>query len=157
MDASYINPFVQGAQRVFATLCQETPTLGKVFIKPKPYTTGGVSVSVTIFGAFEGEVVYNMEENSGNYIVSKMMMGMPVEDLQDEMSKSAVSELANIISGNVATIFAGKEITVDIKTPSLRFGATTADFPISERVNKVVCVPLHFQSGHVFSVDVLIP
>jgi chemotaxis protein CheX len=157
MDASYVNPFVQGAQKVFATVCQETPSLGKVFVKSKPYSVEEVTVSVSIFGAFEGEVIYNMKEDAGCFIVSRMMMGMPVETLHDDMSKSAVSELANIISGNVATIFAGKDITVDIKTPQLRFGATEADFPTAQKVSRVVCVPLQFENGHVFEVDVMIP
>ena len=157
MDASYVNPFVQGTQRVFANICQETPSLGKVFVKPKPYAPAEVSVSVDIFGAFQGEVVFNMQESAACYIVSKMMMGMPVTSIQDELTKSAVSELANIISGNVATIFAGKEIVVDIKPPTLRFGATATDFPLSEKVPRVVCVPLNFEGGFVFQVDVIIP
>ena len=157
MDASYINPFVQGAQRVFASVCQETPVLGKVFVKQHPYAVATVSVAVDIHGAFEGEVVYNMPEETGMFIVSRMMMGMPVDSLEDDMAKSAVSELANIISGNVATIFAGKEIVVDIKPPQLRFRASTGDFPMAAKVAKIVCVPLKFQDGHEFQVDVLIP
>ena len=157
MDASYVNSFVQGAQRVFATVCQETPSLGKVFVKTKPYTTAKVAVSVDIVGEFEGEVIYTMEEQAGCFIVSRMMMGMPVLSLEDEMARSAVAELANIISGNVATIFAGKEITVDIKPPQLRFNASESDFPMLERVTKIICVPLQFQSGHIFEVDVMIP
>ncbi|MCL2840003.1 MAG: chemotaxis protein CheX [Defluviitaleaceae bacterium] len=157
MDASYINPFVQGAQKVFATICQETPSLGKVFVKPHPYAASAVSVSVNIIGAFEGEVVYSMGEATGCFIVSSMMMGMPVDSLQDDMAKSAVSELANIISGNVATIFSGKEILVDIKPPQLRFSAKTEDFPTASKVSKIVCVPLKFKNGHEFQVDVLIP
>ena len=157
MDASKINPFVQGAQRVFDTICQESPSLGKVYLKNKPYKASPVSVSIVIFGAFEGEVVYCMEEPAGCDIVSKMMMGMPVPTLQDDMAKSAVSELANIISGNVATIFAGKEIVVDIKPPQLRFAAATTDFPNADKVAKIVCVPLHFKNGSVFEVDVMIP
>jgi chemotaxis protein CheX len=86
-----------------------------------------------------------------------MMMGMPVDTLKDDMAKSAVSELANIISGNVATIFAGKEVVVDIKPPQLRFNASESDFPFVERVTKVVCIPLQFKDGHIFEVDVLIP
>lgn len=157
MDASYVNAFVQGAQRVFATVCNETPALGKVFIKPQPYTASSVSVSIDVFGAFEGEVVYNMEETAGCFIASQMMMGMPVPTLDDDMAKSAVSELANIISGNVATLFSSKEIIVDIKPPQLRFNATAADFPISTKTPKIVCVPLNFSSGHTFQVDVMIP
>jgi chemotaxis protein CheX len=157
MDASYVNAFVQGAQRVFASVCQETPALGKIFLKGTPYTTSEVTVSVEIIGAFEGEVVYNMKEEAGCFIVSRMMMGMPVSSLRDEMASSAVSELANIISGNVATIFAGKEIVVDIKPPQLKLDASGADFPLAEKVAKIVCVPLQFQDGHIFEVDVIIP
>lgn len=156
MDASYVNSFVQGTQRVFATICQEIPALGKVFVKTKPYTASEVTVSVSIKGAFEGEVIYNMKEDAGCFIVSHMMMGMPVHSLQDDMSQSAVSELANIISGNVATIFAGKEISVDINPPQLRFNAVATDFPLAGQVSKVVCVPLQFQEGHVFEVDIMI-
>jgi len=157
MDASYVIAFVQGAQRVFASVCQEPPPLGKIFLKTNPYSTSAVTVSVDIIGAFEGEVVYNMREDAGCFLVSRMMMGMPIDSLQDDMAMSAVSELANIISGNVATIFAGKEIVVDIKPPRLKFNAATADFPMAEKVAKIVCVPLQFQNGHIFEVDVIIP
>ncbi|MCL2577524.1 MAG: chemotaxis protein CheX [Defluviitaleaceae bacterium] len=157
MDASYINPFVQGAQRVFSMICQETPSLGKVFVKKRPYTTSEVSVSIDIIGAFEGEVVYNMTPDAGCFIVSMMMGGMPVSSLNDDMSMSAVSELANIISGNVATIFAGKEIVVDIKPPQLRFNADESFFRFAARVPAVVCVPLTFKNGHIFELDIMIP
>ena len=157
MDASYVNAFVQGAQRVFTTVCNETPTLGRVFVKSQPYTTSPVTVSIDVFGAFEGEVVYNMEEAAGCFIVSQMMMGMPVPSLNDEMAKSGVSEIANIISGNVATLFSSKDIIVDIKPPQLRFNATAADFPIAAKTPKIVCVPLNFSNGHIFEVDVMIP
>ena len=157
MDASFVNPFVQGAQRVFATVCQETPSLGRVYVKPAPYAAGEVTVAVCIVGAFEGQVVFNMGDNMGRFIVSRMMMGMPCDSLQDDMAKSAVSELANIISGNVATIFAGKEIVVDIKPPELRFNATSGEFPFAEKAGKIVCVPLQFSNGMVFELDLMIP
>ena len=157
MDASKINPFVQGAQRVFDSVCGETPTLGKVYLKSKPYKASTVSVSIAIVGAFEGEVVYCMEEPMGCYIASKMMFGMPVPNLQDEMARSAVAEIANIISGNVATIFSGKETIVDIKPPQLRIKADHGDFAMVDKVARIVSVPLHFKSGDVFEVDVMIP
>ena len=156
MNVAYVNPFVQGAQRVFATVCQETPSLGKVFVKPVPYTASPVSVSVTIRGAFEGEVVYNFDEAAGCHIASRMMQGMPVPSL-DAMAKSALSELANMISGNVCTLFSGKNMIIDINPPQLRHDATHADFPMAAKVDKVVCVPLTFSNNAVFQVDVMIP
>ena len=156
MNVAYVNPFVQGAQSVLNTLCAQTPALGQVHVKPAPYTTAPISVAVQIFGAFSGEVVFNMEETVACFIASKMMMGMPVPAL-DAMSQSALQELANMISGNVATLFSGKDIIVDIKPPTFRMNATAADFPISEKTAKIVCVPLKFAEGHIFSVDVMIP
>jgi chemotaxis protein CheX len=157
MDASYVNAFVQGAQRVFTTICNETPSLGKIYVKTNPYTAAPVSVSISIIGAFEGEIVYNMTEGTGCFVASKLMMGMPVSSLQDDMPKSAISELANIISGNIATIFSGKEIVIDIKPPQLRFDATSQDFPFAAKVTKIVCVPLTFTNGNVFEIHMMIP
>jgi len=158
MDASYINPVVQGTQRVCTTLFKETPVLGKVYVKTRPYTTSPVTVSIDIIGNFDGEIVYNMDETTGCYIASQMMHGMPVDTLSDNlMAQSSLAEIGNIISGNIATIFAGKGILVDIKPPQFRFDATEGDFPIVSRLSAIICVPLHFQNGNVLQVDVLIP
>jgi len=156
MNVAYVNPFVQGAQSVLATLCAETPALGQVHVKSMPYSVAEISVSVSIHGHFAGDVVFNMEESAACFIVSKMMMGMPVPAL-DAMAQSALQELGNMISGNVATLFSGKNIIVDITTPTFRRAATAADFPNAETTPKIVCVPLKFAEGHVFAVDVMIP
>jgi chemotaxis protein CheX len=158
MDASYINPVVQGTQRVCTTLFKETPVLGKVYVKTRPYTTSPVTVSIDIVGNFDGEIVYNMDEATGCYIASQMMYGMPVDTLVDNpIAQSSLAEIGNIISGNIATIFSGKGIIVDIKPPRFQFDASESDFPIVSRISAIICVPLHFQNGHVLQVDVLIP
>ncbi|MCL2203665.1 MAG: chemotaxis protein CheX [Defluviitaleaceae bacterium] len=156
MNVAYVNPFVQGAQSVLSTLCGETPALGQVHVKNPPYTTEAIAISVAIFGHFSGEAVFSMEGTAARFIASKMMMGMPVPEL-DAMAQSALSELGNMISGNVATLFAGKGIIVDIKPPNFRQNPSPADFPLAAQTPKIVCVPLKFAEGHVFSVDVMIP
>lgn len=156
MNVAYINPFIQGTQLVLNTLCGDSLTLGKLFVKDAPYKPLQVSVSISIIGDIKGEVVYNMQVSDGCFIASKMMMGMPVAEL-DDMSKSAISELANMISGNVATIFAGKGLMVDITTPHFFMDANAGDFPGAAAVDKVVCVPLHFQDGHSIELDIMIP
>jgi chemotaxis protein CheX len=156
MDASKINPFIQGAQMVLNTLCQELPKLGQVFIKKSPYKTLTVTVAISIIGDFLGEVVFNMEEDVGCFIASKMMGGMPVP-VFDEMAQSAVSELANMISGNVATIFYGKGFKIDIKPPRFKMNPSPHDFPLVDTVEKIVCIPLNFAGGHVFELDVVLP
>ena len=156
MNAAYVNPFIQGAQSVLNTMAHESPALGQVFLKNKPYSSLPVTVEISIIGDIKGEVVYNMKESDACFIASCMMMGMPVAAL-DEMSQSAVSELANMISGNVATLFFGKGIKIDISPPRFKMNAVAADFPVVSETDKVVCVPLKFSAGHVFEIDIAFP
>jgi len=146
LDATYINPFVQGAQRIFAAICNESPALGNVSAKPDAYLP--VTISVGFFGDFEGEVVFNMEAETGCHIASQMMMGMPVASL-DEMAKSALCELGNMICGNVVTIFSGKGITVNINPPSIGANAPPEGC-------KFASIPLALGGGYVFQMGLAV-
>ena len=154
MDVANINPFIQATQTVCATICGEAPSLGKLFAKAKPYTTQPVSITVGVIGDIAGEVVYTMTEAAVCFIASKMMGGMPVVSL-DEMAQSAVSEMANMISGNVATLFSGKGIKLDITPPLFRLNAATADFPRAAELEKIISIPLGFANGAKIELDIL--
>jgi len=145
LNAEYINPFIQGSQSVIQTVCKEVPRLGKVFVKSKAKGLP-VSVSISIINAIQGTVVYTMDEGTACFIASQMM-GMSVSDL-DYMAQSAVSELANMIAGNVATVFSGKGIIVDITTPTF-WGTQYPDLR-----SKIVCIPLLLSTDKTFEVDV---
>ena len=69
-------------------------------------------------GELRGNIVYIMDKASSMKTASKMMMGMPVDTL-DEMAKSAISELANMLTANSATTLARMGRTVDISVPAL--------------------------------------
>ena len=155
MDASYINPFIQGTQLVFTNLCGAAPSLGKLFVKTQPYSPSQVSVAVSLIGDITGEVVFSMKESDGCFIASTMMFGMPVAAM-DEMSQSAVSEMANMISGNVATLFSGKGVKLDISPPRFKMNAAAADFPNAAALEKIISVPLNFQDDHSLELDIMI-
>ena len=148
MNAEHINPFIQGSQRVINSVCGERPALGKIFLKKPPFKKQPVAVSISIFGQLNGTMVYTVETILGCYLASRMI-GRPMISL-DFMSQSALCELANIIAGNAATVFSEKGILVDI-TPPQFFGN---DYPILP--SNAVCIPLVFQGGGVFEVDVCI-
>lgn len=148
MNAEYVNPFIQGSQRVLGTICGEQPSLGKVFVKKPPFAPQQVAVSVSTIGEVKSTAIYTMELSTGFHLVSTMMGGMPVNDM-DAMSQSALCELANMISGNVATAFSEKGILVDI-TPPQFFGNAYPNLP----PGNVVCIPLLLRNGIIFEVDV---
>ncbi|MCL2873507.1 MAG: chemotaxis protein CheX [Defluviitaleaceae bacterium] len=155
MNVEYINPFIQGAQNTINTVCGEKPALGAVKVKSLPYSSEPIAITIEFFGSVSGYGIYGMGEPLARYIASKMMMGMPVESFND-IAKSAVSELGNMISGNVATMIASKGATVDIKPPILDAGTVPGAVSKVLPEEKLISVPLSFASGDVFTIDILI-
>ena len=78
-----------------------------------------------------------------------MMGGMAISEL-DEISKSAVSEMGNMIMGNASTIFAKKGISIDITPPSLLTGEK---IEISNKISTIV-VPVEIEGLGTVSINV---
>jgi chemotaxis protein CheX len=74
----------------------------------------------------------------------------PVEEL-DEMSKSAISEMGNMIMGNTGSIFASKDINIDITPPSLLIGEK---IEISNKVPTIV-IPIELQGVGTLTINVM--
>ena len=98
-----------------------------------------------------GQVFLGMDTSTACDIASRMMMGMPVETL-DDMANSAISELGNMIMGNAATIFANQKILIDITPPTLCRGSLKISTPNTQNI----CIPLVSEEGIQIDMDVAI-
>lgn len=121
MDVKMINPFIDAIMRImpqlgFLNIIKGNVSIGEQFVESK-----GITVIVGLTDGLRGNVAYNMSKETAMQIASKMMMGMPVVEL-DELAQSAISELTNMITGNAATNFEGEGLKVDISPPSLVVG-----------------------------------
>lgn len=150
MNVEYINPFIQGTQSVLKNVCNEDTSLGKIYLKSSPYTGETISIIIGVTGDIKGQVIFSLNINSACTIASKMMMGMPVPEM-DELAKSAISELTNMILGNTATLFYNKGINIDITPPSLLMGQ---NIQISTTKSQTICIPLKLNDGNNFEIDV---
>lgn len=150
MNVEYINPFIQGTQSVLKNVCNEETTLGKIYLKTSPYTGETISIIIGVTGDIKGQVIFSLNVNSACSIASKMMMGMPVPEM-DELAKSAISELTNMILGNTATLFYNGGINIDITPPSLLMGQ---NIQISTTKTQTICIPLQLSDGNNFEIDV---
>lgn len=148
MKADFINPFIQGSQSILRSVCNLETSLGKVCLKNKPYT-GEVFVAIDIIGDSQGKVIYSMTNDTACSVASMMMMGMPVPAL-DDMSKSALCELSNMISGNVATIFSGIGKKIDIKSPCFNDNSDFISY------DKILSVPLNINNSGDFEINIWI-
>jgi chemotaxis protein CheX len=113
---------------------------------------GSVVIIIGIAGQFKGQAFFSMDESTARKIASAMMMGMPVNDM-DEMAKSAIAELGNMIMGNVSTEFYNNGIKIDITPPSILVGR---DMAVSTKGIKSICIPLILGNMGKLEIDVAV-
>ncbi|MEJ8305336.1 chemotaxis protein CheX [Saccharibacillus sacchari] len=121
MDVAHVNPFIESFLKVMPQLGFAEARKGGLGVKGQDLTCSGIIILVGIVGSLKGNVVYRIDTEHAKKIASTMMMGMPVEEL-DDMARSALSELSNMLTATAATEFAGLGISIDISTPTLLSG-----------------------------------
>ena len=150
MNIEYINPFIEASQTVLKQIIKLDAKLGKVYLKNSPYKSEDILIMVGLTGKLRGQAVFSINRSFALKIASVMMMGMPVPEF-DELSKSAISELANMIMGNAATILYNRGINIDITPPSLLVGE---NMQITTNKMKTVCIPLEFNENEKIELDI---
>ncbi len=150
MDVNLINPFIEASCTILKSVANIDSTLGKVYIKSSPYDSDSLSIVIGIIGDLKGQVIFSMNRNAACKLASCMMMGMPIEQL-DEISKSAISEAANMILGNAATILAMKKVIVDITPPALFEGN---EMHVSTPKTRTICVPINFDTNEKIELNI---
>jgi len=151
MKVEYINPFIKATTTVLKQIANIDFEMGRPYIKSSPYEAKNLIILVGITGEMRGQAAISMDIGLAKKIASAMMMGMPVTEL-DELSKSALSELGNMIMGNTATLLFNSGVSIDITPPSLMMGEGVS---ISSGSMKTVGVPLSSDVGEI-SLDISI-
>lgn len=152
MKAEFVNPFASAMVMVFQKEFGMNVMRDSLALYQGPLKGADVNTIIGVTGQLEGQVIYTFEERVALRIASALM-GETVEEL-DELAKSAVAELGNIITGNAAiglsengynciltppTLLTGKELIVTTFTPVLNipfstdFGSVTVHVALRER------------------------
>jgi chemotaxis protein CheX len=152
MKAEFVNPFASAMLMVFQKEFGMNVMRDSLALQQGPLRGADVNTIIGVTGQLEGQVIYTFDERVALRIASALM-GEAVEDL-DELAKSAVAELGNIITGNAAiglsengynciltppTLLTGKELIVTTFTPVLNipfstdFGSVTVHVALRER------------------------
>lgn len=141
MNVEYVNPFIEASISVIKMLCNIDSKMGKVYLKSSTNVFNQIIIIIGVVGKVKGQICFEMSTETAKKIASTMMGGTAVLEL-DEISKSAISEMGNMIMGNASTIFANKEININITPPSLLAGEK---IEISNKFTTIV-VPLELES-----------
>ena len=150
MNIEYINPFIEASQTVLMQIASLDAKLGKVYLKTSPYRSEDIIIMVGLTGKLRGQAILSLSRGLGMKIASCMMMGMPVTEF-DEISKSAISEMTNMIMGNAATLLYNRGINIDITPPSLLMGE---NMQITPSKMKTICIPLMIGEDDKIELDI---
>lgn len=124
MKAEYINVFIQAVLNVL-------DVTAKLDIRKKDLTLIGsskfelpfeISAIIGMTGQLKGQVIYSMQSNFSKEFTAALLMGMPVNEIDNEMMKSGVNEMANMITGNATNILNEKDVNCELSIPSIMEG-----------------------------------
>lgn len=148
----HINPFIESFITVLPQLGFTNVVRKNLTVKGSHLSYSGVVLLLGIVGDVKGNVAYSMSEENAKKIASQMMMGMPVEELND-MAESALSELSNMLTANAGINLEQNGISIDISTPTLMHGK---EFTANMNTKQVICVEMLINDDMVIEIDLSI-
>ena len=151
LDVRHINPFLQSTLSIMEQAACLKLAVGKPAVATLEFHDNTFIIQVGVTGVLKGQVMLVFNTEKAKKVASSMMMGMPVETL-DEMATSALCELCNMIMGSTATLFSTQQMVMDITPPmsmqgsnlKLQTDVQALKIPMSadgdEMVNLYLCI-----------------
>lgn len=149
-NVDHINPFLIASSKILKEMCSIETKVGKPFVRDPIFLDNTFIIIIGFTGKMRGQVMISFEHAIACDIASKMMM-MPVMEM-DELAKSAISELGNMILGNAATIFSTRGIDIDITPPTIGSGSMS----FSHSYAKSICVPLEYEGTKRIDINIAV-
>ncbi|MGO8693313.1 MAG: chemotaxis protein CheX [Rectinemataceae bacterium] len=128
MKAEYANIFIRSAVDVFQKEANIKMSRKDLSRKDSPVPSLPVSIIIGVTGFIRGQVVYAMDQ-SFTYEVAHAMLPNRLPAEIRKLSNSAVSEIANIITGQASIALAGENEKIHITPPAVLMASDlTMDF-----------------------------
>lgn len=144
MDAAIINPFIAAALDVLRGEVGGPVSRGSLRLENSPLVSADVSVLIALEGQVRGFVLVDMSATTALRVASQMV-GDEIAVL-DDLSRSALAELTNVVSGRASIDLEKIGRPCNIGTPNVVTGMGTVISPTN--VQRVV-VPLATPCGDI--------
>ena len=143
MKAEFINPFVGAAYDIIQMVTQTEAGKGELALASSPIHGDEVNVVIGVTGDLAGQIILCMSEATALAFATKMLMNLATETF-NELAKSAICELGNMILGNAVTDLGDKGYFCNLTPPTLFIGK---DVVVSTQVLRFLVVPLETEYG----------
>lgn len=145
MTFQHIDSFVRAVHSVMAMMLDPNVETGKPFFNADPLTKYEIMVLVGVLGDLQGQVICGMDQATAKNIIGQML-GVDNPAI-DEMGKSALSELKNIIVGTASTNLSEVGYHCNITPPLLLADGKVPDF--LKHINTTLAVPITIAAGKI--------
>lgn len=146
MTFQHIDSFVTAAHSVIESMLNPDVQAGKPFFNEEPLQKYEVLVLVGVLGDLQGQVICGMDTETAKKIISQMMGGMEIEGI-DDIGKSAICELKNIITGTASTNLSLIGYKCNITPPLFITPDNIPDF--LKHIHTTLAIPIHTPFGEV--------
>ncbi len=143
MKAVYINPFLNAAYNVIKDVAGLEARKGELRLESSPIKGNEVNVVIGVTGDLTGQIIFCLTEETALVLASKMLFALAT-DTFDELAKSAIGELGNMIIGNAVTELAGKGYICDLTPPALFIGRNVT---VSTAAAQFLVIPFEMDIG----------
>lgn len=142
MNVNYLNPFIEASQSLIKDIAGLDSTLQKVYLRGNSFSGDEVIIIIGVTGALIGQVILTLNINTMDVLVKEMYAG-DVDNLDGDLKKSAMAELANMIVGSASNLFYKKGLKMFITTPTILTGKKVV---ISNKY-PIICIPLEIEGN----------
>ncbi|MCP3901519.1 MAG: chemotaxis protein CheX [Desulfobacteraceae bacterium] len=114
MDASLVNPFIEGALYILDTTALVKVKPEPIFLKKDAVSLGDITGMLNMDGDISGSIAVSFNKNCILGVVSAMF-GEEMTQMNEEID-DAVGEISNMVAGHVTTKMAemGKKVKVKL-------------------------------------------
>ena len=117
MKQEYVNPFLAPAKLVWERELGLPLELSSVSAVAHKFTTEDITAVIGVSGELVGNILYGFPKSTARGIID-IMVGDD-SDVGSELALSALGELANMITGNAATVLSSSGFSCMIAPPVL--------------------------------------
>lgn len=110
MDVNSINPILQAFAEILPQIGFQEITKKGIALEGATLQNPGILINIGVMGPLKGAILIGMSIDDAQLFASKMMMGMPVCDL-DELAQSALAEMGNMVCANACSLFSPSDWT----------------------------------------------
>ncbi len=139
MKVEYINPFIKSSISILGKATGVIFETGRPSINNTEETFKDIVVRLGVYGGINGQALLCFDEKFAVALVNNMFSNMGDANSLNDLSKSALCELGNMIVGNAATLLYNSGLKVDITTPSI---LETNDIKDHELFKDSLSIPL---------------